>query len=82
MFLIGLKAGGKTHMNQLPCAQTIATTLSKMAHKIDSYRGQGFALTKTPISSSVYQKTATDYVDEFLIQRRKIVEVARNRIKD
>ena len=69
-----LGAAGKTHMNQLPYAETIAATLSKMSHKIDSYRGQGFALSYTPISSSVYQKTATDYVDEFLTQRRKIIE--------
>jgi hypothetical protein len=78
-----LGAAGKTHMNQLPYAETIAATLSKMSHKIDSYRGQGFALSYTPISSAVNQKTATDYVDEFLIQRRKDVEANPDiRIKD
>jgi len=69
-----LGAAGKTHMNQLPYAETIAATLSKMSQKIDSYRGQGFALSYAPISSAINQKTATDYVDEFLIQRRKDVE--------
>ncbi len=77
-----LGAAGKTHMNQLPYAATIATTLVAMAHKIPSYHGQGFAL--DPIhSSTTNQKSATEYVDEFLIQRRKDVEADPNlRITD
>jgi hypothetical protein len=62
-----LGAAGKTHMNQLPYAATIAKTLVTMVHKIPSYHGQGFALDSTP-SSITIQKTATEYVDEFLIQ--------------
>ena len=78
-----LGAAGKTHMNQLPYAETIAATLSKISHKIDSYRGQGFALTKIPISSVIHQKTATNYIDEFLIQRRRDIEADPNlRITD
>jgi hypothetical protein len=72
-----LGAAGKTHMNQLPYAATIAKTLVTMAHKIPSYHGQGFALDPTP-SSTTNQKTATEYVDEFLIQRRKDVEADPN----
>jgi hypothetical protein len=68
-----LGAAGKTHMNQLPYATTIAKTLVSMAHKISSYHGHGFALPPTP-SSITNQKTATDYVDELLIQRRKDIE--------
>jgi hypothetical protein len=78
-----LGAAGKTHMNQLPYAETIAATLSRISHKIDSYRGQGFALTKIPISSVIHQKTATNYIDEFLIQRRRDIEADPNlRITD
>jgi hypothetical protein len=66
-------AAGKTHMNQMPYAETIAKTLASMSHNIPSYRGQGFALDPTSTSSTNW-KTATDYVDEFLIQRRKDVE--------
>ena len=77
-----LGAAGKTHMNQLPYAATIAKTLVSMAHKIPSYHGQGFALDPTP-SSTTNQKTATEYVDEFLIHRRKAVEADPNlRITD
>jgi hypothetical protein len=77
-----LGAAGKTHMNQLPYAATIAKTLVTMAHKIPSYHGQGFALDPTP-SSTTNQKTATEYVSEFLIQRRKDVEADPNlRITD
>jgi hypothetical protein len=77
-----LGAAGKTHMNQLPYAATIAKTLVAMAHKIPSYHGQGFALDPTP-SSTTNQKTATEYMDEFLIQRRKDVEADPNlRITD
>jgi hypothetical protein len=39
-----LGAAGKTHMNQLLYAATIAKTLIAMAHKIPSYHGQGFVL--------------------------------------
>jgi len=66
-------AAGKTHMNQMPYAETIAKTLASMSHNIPSYRGQGFALDPTSTSSTNW-KTATDYVDQFLIQRRKDVE--------
>jgi hypothetical protein len=69
-----LGAAGKTHMNQLPYAATIAKTLVSMAHKIPSYRGHGFALDPTSFSLTTNQKTATEYVDEFLTQRRKNVE--------
>ncbi len=48
-----------------------------MAHKIPSYHDQGFALDPT-FSSTTNQKTATEYVDEFLIQRRKVVEADPN----
>jgi hypothetical protein len=62
-------------MNQLPYAATIAQTLVIMAHKIPSYHGQGFALDPTPsLTTTTSQKTATAFVDEFLIQRRKDVE--------
>jgi hypothetical protein len=69
-----LGAAGKTHMNQLPYAKTIAETLSKMSHKIDSYRGQGFALSNIPFSTTIKQKTATEYVDGFLIQRKRDID--------
>jgi dihydroxyacetone kinase DhaKLM complex PTS-EIIA-like component DhaM len=72
-----LGAAGKTHMNQVPYAETIAKTLFSMSRNIDSYRGQGFALSRTPISSTNY-KTATEYVDEFLIRRRRDVEANPN----
>jgi hypothetical protein len=68
-----LGAAGKTHMNQIPYAETIAKNVSTMSHNIPSYRGQGFALDPTP-SSSTNQKTATKYIDEFLKKRRKEVE--------
>lgn len=68
-----LGAAGKTHMNQIPYAETIAKPLSTMSHKIDSYCGQGFALSRTS-TSSINKKTATDYVDGFLRNRRKEVE--------
>ena len=44
-----------------------------MSHNIPSYRGQGFALDPSP-SSPTNQKTATEYVDEFLKKRRREVE--------
>jgi hypothetical protein len=72
-----LGAAGKTHINQLPYAVPIAKTLVAMAHRIPSYHGQGFVLDPTP-SSTTKQKTATEYVSEFLIQRRKDVEADPN----
>jgi hypothetical protein len=61
-------------MNQIPYAETIAKNVATMSHKVPSYRGQGFALDPTSSSSSINQKTATKYVDEFLKQRRTDVE--------
>ncbi len=78
-----LGAAGKTHMDQLPYAETIAKTLVTMAHKIPSYHGQGFALEPAPSLTTTNQKTATTYVDEFLVQRRRDVEADPNlRITD
>ena len=68
-----LGVAGKTHINQIPYAETIAKNVATMSHNIPSYRGQGFALDPTP-SSPTNQKTATKYVDEFLKKRRREVE--------
>jgi hypothetical protein len=77
-----LGAAGKTHINQVPYAETIAKALCTMSYNIPSYHGQGFALDPTP-SSTTNEKTATEYVDEFLIQRRNDVETDPNlRITD
>src|SRR5215469_15184791 len=69
-----LGAAGKTHMNQIPYAATIAKTLITMAHKVPSYHGQGFTLNPTHSLTTGRQRTATAYVDEFLKKRRKGVE--------
>ncbi|MGC1932100.1 MAG: hypothetical protein WA667_24270 [Candidatus Nitrosopolaris sp.] len=67
-----LGAAGKTHINQVPYGETIARTLCTMSHNIPSYRGQGYATLYE--SSFSAQKSAEDYLDDFLIDRRKEIE--------
>jgi hypothetical protein len=67
-----LGASGKTHINQVPYGETIAKALCAMSHKIPSYRGQGYAMVYE--SSCSAQKSAEDYLDDFLIERRKEIE--------
>ena len=66
-----LGAAGKTHMNQVPYAETIANTLYSMSQRIPTYRGQGHAQDRSSISKD-NEWTATDYVDEFLKDRLKL----------
>jgi hypothetical protein len=67
-----LGAAGKTHINQVPYGETIAKTLCTMSHNIPSYRGQGYAMVYE--SSCLAQKSAEEYLDDFLIKRRKEIE--------
>jgi hypothetical protein len=67
-----LGAAGKTHINQVPYGETIAKALCIMSHNIPSYHGQGYAMVYE--SSSSAQKSAEDYLDDFLIERRKEIE--------
>jgi hypothetical protein len=66
-------SAGKTSLPQGPYAAKIAEALSTMSCKIPSYHGQGHANLHIP--SGVREKTATDYLDDFLEERRKDVEV-------
>ena len=68
-----LGAAGKTHINQVPYDETIARALCTMSYSIPSYRGQGYAMMYESSSCSA-QKSAEDYLDEFLIDRRKEIE--------
>jgi len=67
-----LGAAGKTHMNQIPYGETIAKTLSTMSYNIPSYRGQGYAMVYE--SSCSDQKSAEEYLDDFLRERRQEIE--------
>jgi hypothetical protein len=67
-----LGAAGKTHINQVPYGETIAKALCVMSHNIPSYRGQGYAMV-CELSGSV-QKSAEEYLDDFLRERRKEIE--------
>jgi len=67
-----LGAAGKTHINQVPYAETIAKTICTMSHKIPSYHGQGYAMVYE--SSCSAQRSAEDYLDDFLIERRKEID--------
>jgi hypothetical protein len=67
-----LGAAGKTHMNQIPYGETIAKTLSSMSYNIPSYRGQGYAMVYE--SSCSDQKSAEEYLDDFLRKRRREIE--------
>jgi hypothetical protein len=67
-----LGAAGKTHINQVPYGETIAKTLCTMSHKIPSYHGQGYAMVYE--SSSSAQRSAEEYLDDFLIERRNEIE--------
>ena len=65
-------SAGKTSLPQVPYAAKIAEALSTMSCKVPSYHGQGHANLHIP--SGVREKTATDYLDDFLEERRKDVE--------
>ncbi len=67
-----LGAAGKTHMNQIPYGETIAKALSTMSYNIPSYRGQGYAMVYE--SSCSDQKSAEEYLDDFLRERRQKIE--------
>jgi hypothetical protein len=67
-----LGAAGKTHINQVPYGETIAKALCAMSYNIPSYRGQGYAMVYE--SSCSAQKSAEDYLDDFLIERRNEIE--------
>jgi hypothetical protein len=69
-----LGAAGKTHINQVPYGETIARALCTMSYSIPSYRGQGYAMVYESSPSCSAQKSAEDYLDEFLIDRRKEIE--------
>lgn len=59
-------------MNQIPYGETIAKALSTMSHNIPSYRGQGYAMVCE--SSCSDQKSAEEYLDDFLRERRHEIE--------
>src|SRR5205807_2264311 len=65
-------SAGKTSLPQAPYAARIAEAISTLSQKIPSYHGQGRANLYIPSGSR--EKTATDYLDDFLIERRKDVE--------
>jgi hypothetical protein len=67
-----LGAAGKTHINQVPYGETIAKALCIMSHNIPSYHGHGYAMVYE--SSCSAQKSIEDYLDDFLIERRKEIE--------
>jgi hypothetical protein len=68
-----LGAAGKTHINLIPYAETIAKALCTMPYNIPSYHGQGYARVYESLSYSA--QTAEEYLDDFLIQRRREIEI-------
>jgi hypothetical protein len=67
-----LGAAGKTHINQVPYGETIAKALCTISHNIPSYHGEGYAMVYE--SSYSAQKSAEEYLDDFLKERRKEIE--------
>jgi Protein of unknown function C-terminus (DUF2399) len=66
-----LGGAGKTRIDLRPFEEDIAKAVSGIAYKMPTFHGQ-IDYIDYDISEPV--KTATDYLDEFLIQRRKDIE--------
>jgi hypothetical protein len=72
-----LGSAGKTHVDLHPFTRDIAKAVSSVAYKMPTFRGYDDG-TKTREDSSYYNKpyvyTATDYLIDFLKERKKAVE--------
>lgn len=67
-----LGSAGKTRIDVRPYQKDIAKTISSLAYKIPSYRGKGHAAKIVP--TYYREKTAQDYLDEFLVERKRAID--------